>query len=484
MYEALDIERDEAVALKVIRSERIAHQGPSSVRGESDARAHAIRRFERESRAIGALATPHIVRLLEAGHDDERKIPFLVMELLRGKDLKQLLEEHGPLPPDVVVRIAAQAARGLVEAHAIGLVHRDIKPANIHVTETRPERSGERSETSGDEFVVKVLDFGVSKFQQGAPNADNHSSVSMSFDGGMIGSPAYMSPEQARGESDIDARTDVWSLGVVMYEMLSGRLPFGEKLPLGQVILAICAQPARPLAEVAPWVPDEICHVVERAIAKSRDARFASAAAFRDALIALCGDPTARVSVDMVRPVTETETSLHRVRVAPQHTATGDQAHLEGRHTATDTPRSQHGELSPSTESRVEFDSIRPVASAAGTLDEPFAHTRRSARRPRAVRWTGVVVVASALGAWFVSERLAATEVIQEPRMARAGAQAARLRDELALVVLPADDAERTPDTLGKRGPSSASAASATKKKPDAPVDNGKPAQREDVYAP
>lgn len=271
VYEAIDLVTKTLVAVKLLRSE---HLTPSS---------HASRRFEREAHAIGALAIPTIVRLLDAGHDSARNVPYIVMERLRGRDLKQFLDELGPLPPAFVVRMAAHAAMGLRAAHAMGIVHRDIKPANLFLA-SDPDVAGGAS-------TLKVLDFGVSKFDKTALYPEN---TSVSVEGSMIGSPAYMSPEQARGESDVDARTDIWSLGVVMYEALTGHLPFGENLPLGQIILAICSQPARPIASLAPSVPPALASIVHRAIAKSRDERWQSADELLSALRELdegCDEP-------------------------------------------------------------------------------------------------------------------------------------------------------------------------------------------------
>ncbi|MFO0679485.1 MAG: serine/threonine-protein kinase [Polyangiaceae bacterium] len=263
VYEATDVGTGEPIALKIILSERFA-KDPGTVK-----------RFEREGRMMGTLVTPHIVRFLAAGRDEMTGTPFLAMELLQGEDLKQLFRRIGPLSPRAALKVAAQLCLGLEAAHEVGLVHRDVKPANVFATRL----------PSG-EIVVKLLDFGVAKM-----DLADQASLSLSASGGMIGSPAYMSPEQALGHDDIDGRSDICSLGVLLYEALAGTTPFGERTSLGQVIVAICSEPPPRIEEIAPWVPAVVADVVHRAMAKRREARYQTAgellAAIESALDAL-----------------------------------------------------------------------------------------------------------------------------------------------------------------------------------------------------
>ncbi|HTN88848.1 MAG TPA: serine/threonine-protein kinase, partial [Sorangium sp.] len=197
VYEAVDVALQRRVAVKDIAPE-LAH-------GRS-----ALGRFEREAKAASAVQTEHIVRVLDAGVDRETGSPFLVMELLRGEDLAELLDRLGPLPPGLALRIVAQACVGLQKAHAAGVLHRDIKPANLFLA---------RREEGGG-IVVKLLDFGVAKIR---PVHDpRRDTTGLTRSGHVLGTPRYMSPEQARGIKDVDHRTDLWSLGVVLYRALAG----------------------------------------------------------------------------------------------------------------------------------------------------------------------------------------------------------------------------------------------------------------------
>src|SRR5690349_2424948 len=198
---------------------------------DSKHRNEAMARFEREARLAGSLDTEHIVQVIDSGEDAGLGMPFMVMELLQGEDVQTLIDRVGPLPPDVAVRIAAQACVGLRQAHQAGIIHRDIKPANLFLAQRDEGR-----------VVVKMLDFGVAKIRMDMGD-DASSSGKLTRTGTMVGSPYYMAPEQALGEKDIDFRADIWSLGVVLYTALTGRTPHEEVEALGQIIMAICSKP-------------------------------------------------------------------------------------------------------------------------------------------------------------------------------------------------------------------------------------------------
>jgi serine/threonine-protein kinase len=219
-------------------------------------------RFRQEARAASLVESQHIVQVFDAGADDALGL-YLVMEYLVGEDLAAVLEREGRLDPDVAVRIAVQAARGLAKAHEAGVIHRDLKPANIFLVE--------REE---DEPLVKILDFGISKVQRTSlPDGK----LGLTRAGTVVGTPQYMSPEQAQGYS-VDERTDVWALGLVLYEMLAGRPAYPELHTYEAFIIRLASHPPDPLSEVAPWVPAPLAEVVHLAASHDVNARIRKAA--------------------------------------------------------------------------------------------------------------------------------------------------------------------------------------------------------------
>ena len=226
----------------------------------------AIGRFFQEARACGQLRHPAIVDVLDVGHAEDGS-PFIVMELLEGEGLDQRLARQKRIVPVDVCRWMAIVARGLDEAHARGLVHRDLKPGNVFFALTR---SGE--------MVPKILDFGIAKDLEGQPFEYVQTSSNS-----VLGSPAYMSPEQAGGDMDVDGRSDIWSVGVMMYEALTGELPFAAN-NYNALMLAIINKPHPPVQLHAPDCPSVLAEVVETCLAKDRGKRQRSAAQLAEQL--------------------------------------------------------------------------------------------------------------------------------------------------------------------------------------------------------
>jgi serine/threonine-protein kinase len=240
-----------------------------------------VERFLREARAVAKLKSEHVTRVLDVGML-ESGAPFMVMEYLEGCDLGQLLSKHGRLPIETAADYIVQACEAVAEAHAQGIVHRDIKPQNLFLTQHL-----------GGGSLVKVLDFGVSK------TASAGASLTQSMT--VIGSPLYMSPEQMRSSRDVDRRSDIWALGVVFFELLTGRLPFdGDSIPA--LCLKVVSDTAPSLATLRPDVSPELAAIVARCLEKDRERRFGDAAELAAALSRFV-TPASHASIERARMV-------------------------------------------------------------------------------------------------------------------------------------------------------------------------------------
>jgi eukaryotic-like serine/threonine-protein kinase len=230
----------------------------------------ALQRFFLEARACGQIKHPAVVDVYDMGQAEDGS-PYLVMELLEGEGFDQRLGRAGCFRPSEAASWIAFVARGLEEAHVRGLVHRDLKPANVFFA----------LDDRGD-VIPKILDFGVSK----ATGTSNEDDLVLTSTGAVLGSPAYMSPEQARGDTDVDSRSDVWSLGVILYESLTGKIPF-DAPNYNALMVSIITQPHRPVAEVAPGVPADLSQIVDQALSKDRADRVGTARELADRLEAV-----------------------------------------------------------------------------------------------------------------------------------------------------------------------------------------------------
>ena len=252
VWEANDAVLTRAVAVKVLHARLADDEGFRL-------------RFRREAVAAARLAHPNVVATFDTGTDGETA--FIVMELVRGRSLRQVLAQEGTLEPPAAVRIGIQVARALEHAHRAGLVHRDVKPANILLCD--------------DAFgntQVKVTDFGIAK--AAAEDADGE--VELTEPGAIVGTAKYLSPEQAQGITP-DQRSDVYGLGVVLYEMLSGRAPFEANTELATAMQHVHGEPPR-LRRLRSRIPRELETVVMRTLAKDPADRYQSAGELRAAL--------------------------------------------------------------------------------------------------------------------------------------------------------------------------------------------------------
>lgn len=249
VYRATHLLIDRPVAIKVL-SQRFV--------GDSTAK----QRFRREARAAGRMHHPNAVSVTDFGATADGYL-YIVMELLEGETLRDLLAREAPLDIARAVSIMLQTCAAVGAAHDAGLIHRDLKPANIFIEQ--------RANTPS---VIKVLDFGVAKFAVEEQADDDYQTLTQV--GAIIGTPRYMSPEQCSGSGGVSTASDVYSLGIILYEMLSGMVPFTAETPLAIALRHVSHAP-RPLHEIAPSVPQKLEAIAHKALAKLPSDRFADA---------------------------------------------------------------------------------------------------------------------------------------------------------------------------------------------------------------
>jgi len=254
VYEAINTHIGKRVAMKFVDADLARNKD-------------SVARFQREAEAASAVESGHIVTIFDSGSTDDG-LPFLVMELCRGEDLGHRLRKVGRLEVDAALDITAQILRGLCRAHEAGIVHRDLKPDNVFLTE----------QDDGSEFV-KILDFGISKMRRGVGAIDK----TITKQGTVLGTPFYMSPEQAQALPDVDERTDLWSIGAILYEALTGKPPH-DGHSYEQVIVHICTKDALDARVHNPGVPDKLAEFLIKALCRDRNQRFQNAREMLDEL--------------------------------------------------------------------------------------------------------------------------------------------------------------------------------------------------------
>jgi len=273
IYRATRLHIGDVVAIKVLHSELLRDP-------------QFAERFKREAQAAARLKHPNVVAIYDFGVSADGII-YIVMELVEGVDLRTIIKDAGPMPAGLAAEIVRQVCAALAAAHGQGVVHRDIKPANIAV------------ETTPDGPRVKVLDFGIVRLGGGAMTAFTQT-------GAVLGTPAYMSPEQCLGE-ELDGRSDIYSLGVVLFEMLCGVVPFNSPTPTAVAIQHVQEAPP-PLRVLNASISAAVENVVLRALAKRPDDRFANVREFADALTAAVNHRTVSFAADTTAaPLRSTE---------------------------------------------------------------------------------------------------------------------------------------------------------------------------------
>ncbi|MES1188786.1 MAG: serine/threonine-protein kinase [Myxococcales bacterium] len=269
---AMHLQLDERVAIKFLLPEALMN-------------AEAVARFGREARAAVKIKSEHVARVTDVGAL-ETGAPYMVMELLRGQDLSQVLRDRGALPIALAVQYVLQACEALAEAHAIGIVHRDLKPANLFLT-ARADGSP----------CIKVLDFGISKVTS---QSGSGSDMGMTRTQSIMGSPLYMSPEQMASAKDVDQRADIWAIGCVLYELVTGRVPFeAETMP--QLCTLILHTDPPPPRSIRGDVPELLDQVILRCLRKDRNQRYTDVAVLAADLAAFSPDAGPRSAARISR---------------------------------------------------------------------------------------------------------------------------------------------------------------------------------------
>ncbi len=258
-------------------------------------------RFAREARVLAQIQSEHVVRILDVGHLAKGE-PYMVMEYLEGTDLSRAVKVRGPLPLDEAVDYLIQACEPLAEAHVLDIIHRDLKPSNLYL-----------SRRADGTYTIKVIDFGISKVKA------SETELSMTKTSVILGSPLYISPEQLRSAKDVDARSDIWALGVILYKLLTGHPPFMADT-IAQLCAMILLNPPPRITEARPDLPPAFEAVLTRCIHKDPDRRFQNVGQLADALAPfLAADAEAHDSVLRIRRI---------MRASPKDAHTGSLSDL------------------------------------------------------------------------------------------------------------------------------------------------------------
>jgi serine/threonine protein kinase len=264
----------------------------------------AISRFLREGRSIARIRSEHVARVIDVDTIADT-LPYMVLECLHGQDLSQTLQQRGPLPMEQAVDYVMQALEAVAEAHTLNIVHRDLKPSNLFVVQ---RADGQTS--------IKVIDFGISK------SVGDSDQTAFTQKHSILGSPEYMAPEQALGEVEVDARADLWSMGIVLYELLSGTCPFQGADYIETLRMVVRDDPPS-LAAKCPHLPPQIEAIIRRCLQRDRDKRYQTAGELARALFPF-GSQRARMSYDSVVGLEEEAENARLIPVIEQPVPSSD----------------------------------------------------------------------------------------------------------------------------------------------------------------
>ena len=371
--------------------------------------ADGAERFRREGRAAAKIKNQHVARVLDVGTLEGKNIPYIVMEHLEGRDLSNELRERGPLPVGLAVRYVMQACEAVAEAHERGIVHRDLKPANLFL-----------SEGSYGERMIKVLDFGISKVNGGAQQ------FSLTDTATLMGSPAYMSPEQLESSRNVDGRADIWSLGVILHELIIGQVPFnGDSVP--QLVRSILSGARTTLIQRDANLR-ALESVVARCLCQERDQRFENVSALREAL---------RPFADDAPPPAAPSLSSSSRHEAPQASFRGEAPPSPPRGASLPgAPLSADGAT----------DTAAPLPGAGQERPESSAwgHTQRGRTRSWQRRGIPLVVFLGlvSVGAYFASDLVSPSRPTLTPSEGRSSSSPAAAHRENGSAAAPAAAAQ------------------------------------------
>src|SRR4051812_7706810 len=265
VYEAENVHIGKRVAVKVLAAELTA----STI---------VVERFLREARAAAAISSPYICDVYDSGKLEDGR-PFLVLELLEGESLYERMTRVRQIDVPSTIRMISQVSRGLTKAHAAGIVHRDLKPENIFLTK---DEEGT--------LLAKILDFGLPKFS--LPMGNEPGQARLTREGAVFGTPAYMSPEQVKGQGHVDHRADLWALGCMTYESLTGRTVWSTEQGVAMTFAQIASAPLPNALTFRPDLPAHFQSWFEKALARSVEARFQTARELADELAVALADPS------------------------------------------------------------------------------------------------------------------------------------------------------------------------------------------------
>ena len=374
------------VAVKIIKPEIAKNNG------------NAVARFLREAKAAAMLRSPHVVQVLDHGHDGDTA--FIVMELLEGESLQERLSRRGALTPELCATVITHVSRAIGKAHEVGIVHRDLEPDNIFLVQNE------------DEIVAKVLDFGIAKTSLMALNETNSPDTQT---GAVLGTPYYMSPEQATGQKEVDARSDLWALGVIAFECLIGARPY-QSDSLGELVLQICARPA-PVPSEHGDVPEGFDAWFLRSQQRDREERFQTAREMAAALKEVLARPAQATSkgpstrAAPMAPLSATDLTGHDT--AHDDTMASDPGMAGGKSTT-----SSSGESSTSKSASIAGAARAVTADPGGTVESAGTRTLDPVSSAPAPKRSPLVMVIAALGVLLLGGVAATRLLHSEPQAA------------------------------------------------------------------